>query len=115
MLYWLNKFGYAFRGIFVAIRQEPSVRIHVIVTIAVIAFAVWLKVSLVEAALLALAIGGVWTAELMNSALERLARVFEKRDDHIRDALDLAAGAVLMMSFAAMAVGVLTLGWRLWS
>jgi diacylglycerol kinase len=114
MQFWLQKFTFAFRGIFVGIVQEPSLRVHVVATLAVIAVAIWLQVSFIEAALLSLAIGGVWTAELMNSALERLARVFDKRDDHLRDALDLAAGAVLMMSFAAVAVGVLTLGWRLW-
>ena len=54
----------------------------------------------------------VLAAELFNTAIERLARAVT-REEHpeIRDALDIAAGAVLMTSIGAGIVGVLMIGW----
>ncbi len=116
MIAWLRKFGYALRGIGVGLQQERSCQVHLAATILVIAAAFWLRVSPVEGALLALCIVGVWAAELLNSALERIVRAMHQPNDpQLRDALDLAAGGVLIMSLGAASVGLLILGPRLWS
>jgi diacylglycerol kinase (ATP) len=50
--------------------------------------------------------GVVWAAELLNTAIERLAdRVSMEREEAIRAVKDAAAGAVLAASLAAAAVG----------
>ena len=55
----------------------------------------------------------VFAAEVFNSALESLARaVTDKTDPHIRDALDIAAGAVLTASLGSVAVGLVLFGHR---
>ena len=95
------------------VRAERHARFHLAATCAVIAFAVILRVKLLEALALTLAIGGVWTAEAFNSALERLAdRVTREHDPLIGEAKDLAAGAVLVSACAALAVGLLVFGSR---
>jgi diacylglycerol kinase len=61
----------------------------------------------VEWAVVALAIGGVLAAELVNSAIEQVARgPVTRRHPRLRDALDIASGAVLVAAAAAVIVGL---------
>jgi len=113
--HWRRKFVYAFRGIAVGVRGERSFVVHFVAALAVVLAAWWLGCTLAEWCVLSLAIGGVLTAELFNSALERLAgAITSEEDPHVRDALDIAAGAVLLASATSVAVGVLVFGSRFW-
>lgn len=113
---WRRKFGYAFRGLALAARAERSFRVHGVAAIAVVLAAAALGCSPWEWCALALAIGGVFAAEFFNSALERLAQAItaEERPE-IRDALDIAAGAVFVAALASVGVGVIVFGCRAWS
>src|SRR5687768_16646727 len=107
----MQKITVAFRGLWEALRQEFHVKVHAVATVLVLILAIWLQISLVEGAILALTIAAVWAAELLNTSLERTARAMNQPNDpHLRDALDMAAGAVLAMSIGAAVVGVLILG-----
>ena len=60
-----------------------------------------------EWCLVALAIGAVLAAEVFNSAIEMLARALDRGpDERIRDALDMASGAVFVTVAAAVIVGL---------
>jgi len=73
---------------------------------AVGALAVVLRVSLAEACLLGLCVTIVLAAETFNTALERLARAAgPEKNEHVRDALDMASGAVLVAAIGAAGVG----------
>jgi diacylglycerol kinase len=110
----IQRFRWAFRGAWLAIRQEANFRIHLVVALAVVSAAVLLRCEWLEWAVLGLCMGLVLTAEMLNSAIERLARAVTRRENpNIRDALDMAAGGVLVAAVAASAVGALVLGWRL--
>jgi diacylglycerol kinase (ATP) len=62
----------------------------------------------------ALAIGAVLAAETFNSALEMLAKALDRGpDERVRDALDMASGAVLVAVGTAIVVGILLFGPRL--
>ena len=62
-----------------------------------------------------LSIALVWSAELFNSSLEQLAKAVDTAEnERIRDALDMAAGAVLLVALGAALVGVMVLGPPLW-
>lgn len=90
-------------------------RVHAMAALAVAAMAWWLRISSIEAAVLALAVGLVIAAEVMNTAVERLAdRVCRERDEGIRLAKDAAAGAVLVAAVAAAMAGLFILGPKLW-
>ncbi|MFM7291339.1 MAG: diacylglycerol kinase, partial [Planctomycetia bacterium] len=57
--------------------------------------------------LLALAIGLVLMAEILNTAIESLARgPGSRRHPRLRDALDMAGGAVLVAAMTAAVVGL---------
>lgn len=112
----LASFGYAIQGIRTALLSEPHLRFHALATAAVVALGAWLRVSRHDWALLALAVGAVWTAELLNTAVETIINLVSP-DFHplAGRAKDVAAGAVLLMALAAVVVGLLVFGPPLWA
>lgn len=111
---WQQKFADAFRGCSRAFRSQSSFAVHVTVAVAVVAAAAWFRVAAIEWCLLSLAIGGVLTAEVFNTALESLARgPGSRRHPRLRDALDMASAAVLTAAATAAIVGVVVFAPRL--
>jgi diacylglycerol kinase len=102
------------RGIALLLAQEPNARLHALATVAAIALGLWLGLWASEWCWIALAIGLVWVAEALNSALEALAdAVHPERDARIGSAKDLAAGAVLAAAIVSAVIGALVFGPRL--
>ncbi|MEE2738893.1 MAG: diacylglycerol kinase [Planctomycetota bacterium] len=100
--HWSRKFVSSFEGILYSFRHHSSFYVHIPITISVILIAIFLEVALWEWITIILCIGMVLIAELFNTALETLARaITEQRNDHIRIALNIAAGAVLLASLTA--------------
>ena len=101
-----NRFRCAGRGVWLAARDH-NMRLMFVAGLAVVALAGVFDVSATSWVVLLLCIGLVLTAEAMNSALEALAdRVEAGHDEGIRTVKDLAAGAVLLASGLAAAVGI---------
>ena len=67
-----HSFRDAFRGVAVLLATQHNARIHAVATLAVLAVGFWLGCTRVEWAVLVLAIGLVWLAEGVNTALEAL-------------------------------------------
>ncbi|MFM8565966.1 MAG: diacylglycerol kinase family protein [Bacteroidota bacterium] len=106
----LEAFKAAFRGVGIAWLHERHLKLHTVGMVSVCCVAAYVEVSRIEWAILLLCFGLVTSLEYANSALERLAnRVTSERDPLIRDAKDMAAGAVLVASIAAAGVGLLIL------
>ena len=100
--------GVAFRGFKLGVRGESSFAVHFFFAVLVVMAAVVLGCDRTEWCLLVGCIGLVLTAELFNSCLETLFRCLdEKTRDRAWPALDIAAGAVLLASLTAAAVGLL--------
>jgi undecaprenol kinase len=86
------------------------VRIHAVAALAVVLLGALLRVSATSWALLALAIGLVLSAELLNTALEAAVDLVSPEDHPLaKQAKDVAAAAVLVASLAALAVAVFVL------
>ena len=103
---WSKKFRDANRGVSVGVRGQSSFTVHFIAAGLVITAGALLHVSHTEWCLLALCIAMVLTAEMFNSALERLARAITQHDSqHVADALDIGSAAVLLTAVAAAIVG----------
>lgn len=109
---WVRKFTDALRGLKIAFRSEINFFVHLFV--AVIAGVAGGIVTMTDErwCIFILCVAVVLSAELFNTAIERLARAVT-REEHpeVRDALDIAAGAVLTVSIGAGIVGVLMIGW----
>src|SRR2546428_13934731 len=104
----LDSFNYAFEGIIHVLRTQRNLRIHFLVAIAVIAAAAALGVDRIELIVLLLAIAFVLVAEMVNSAIEGAIDVSTTSfDPNAKLAKDIAAGAVLISSAVAVALGYL--------
>lgn len=111
--HWSLKFRNAFRGIGIGVHGQTSFYAHFAITTLVFAAATYLQVSLIEWCVLLLCIGLVLSAELMNSCIERLAKVITSDyNEDVRDGLDIASGAVLMAAIFAAMVGTIILVFR---
>lgn len=104
-------FRHALREIASAYRAEPNLRIHSLATILVLAMAAWLRLAAGDWAVLILVIGLVWTAELVNTAIEASVDLASPQiHPTAKLAKDTAAAAVLIAAITAVLVGLLILG-----
>jgi len=103
-----ESFACAFRGIAALLKSEVHARIHLTATMAVIALGWWCEITRNEWIAVALAIGLVWVAEALNTAIEYVADLAHP-DEHpeVKKLKDLAAAAVLFASIVALIVGLL--------
>ena len=111
---WWEKFRDAFIGLKLGVRGQSSFFVHVFSAAAVIVVAAVLGVSLIEWCLLLLCIAGVLTAEMLNTALESMAKaITDQHDPHLRISLDVGSAAVLLASAGAAVVGTIIFANRL--
>jgi diacylglycerol kinase (ATP) len=102
----LDSFNYAFEGIIHVLRTQRNLRIHFLIAVGVIVAALAVGVDRIEMILLLLAIAFVLVAEMLNSAVEGAIDVSTTSfDPNAKLAKDVAAGAVLIASITALAVG----------
>jgi diacylglycerol kinase len=108
-------FGYAFTGLWYALRTQRNARVHLLAAILVTSAGVLLHVSALEFAMLYIAIAGVFIAEMFNTVFE-ICVDLAKPEYHplARIAKDVAAGAVLLSALLAVVIGVFVLGPHLW-
>jgi len=107
---FLGKFQCAFRGIAAGTRGQSSFFVHLVIAALVIGRGVWLEVTAIEWCLLALCIAVVLALELFNSCIESLARAIDRqRNEQLRNALDIASGAVLVGAIGSAVVGLVIL------
>lgn len=102
----LWSFDYAIQGIIYALRTQRNMRLHALATGVVLFGALWFRISRFELIALLFAIAFVLVAELANTALETVVDLSaEGFDPSAKIAKDVAAGAVLVASMNALAVG----------
>src|SRR4030088_3594552 len=104
----VRSFRQAVAGILRMIRCQHSAWIHGAATLVVLVAAFLLRISAGDWCWIILAISIVWTAEALNTAFEFLADA-ASAEFHplVRDAKDVAAGAVLLTAIAAAIIGAI--------
>ena len=111
---WNRKFHDALRGIKEGVRGQSSFFIHFFAAAVVVAAGAVLGVSFIEWCILLLCIIGVLTTEMLNSALESMARaITSESDPHLGNSLDIGSAAVLTVSLGASLIGTIIFGNRL--
>lgn len=103
-----SSFNDALQGIIYVVRNERNMRNHMVIGLLVIILAAVLGVSRLELVVLILTIGGVFVAELVNTAIEEVVNLITA-DYHPLAAIikNVAAGAVLVAAGVAASVGYL--------
>ena len=98
-------FKYAFRGIVESIQDENNLLVQFSASMLVITFAVFLRCTFAEWAILVITCFLVVCLEMVNTSIENLCdKITLEKDDKIRKVKDIAAGAVLMMSICSVIV-----------
>jgi len=107
---FLDSLNCSIEGVLWAVKTQRHMLLHLLAAVAVLLLALTLRLTLLEFALLALAIILVLFAELLNTALEVVVDLVSP-DYHplARRAKDVAAGAVLVASIGAVIMGYLAL------
>jgi diacylglycerol kinase (ATP) len=104
----LESFNFAFEGVIHVLRTQRNMRIHFAIAAAVLVAALALGVDKGELIALLLAISFVLIAEMINTALEAGIDVATTSFDPLAKlAKDIAAGAVLIATINAVAIGYL--------
>jgi diacylglycerol kinase (ATP) len=103
---WFDSFNDAASGLVRAARTQRNIRLHLLFALGAVVAAVTLHLSTPEFVLVALVVGLVLVAELLNSALEGLVDlVVEHEHPLARAAKDVAAAAVLVAAAIALTCG----------
>jgi diacylglycerol kinase (ATP) len=101
----------AFTGVVFVIRVERNARLHLIIALLVFILSVALGISDAELAAVFFAVILVFTAEIVNTALEKTLDLIEPKDSgQVRVIKDIAAGAVLVSALGAAAIGIAIFG-----
>jgi len=104
---FLRGFLHASRGVLLALKTQRNMCVHALASVGVGIMGFVFQIARWEWCAVILACGLVLMAELLNTAIEWLAdRVSKEREEAIRNIKDASAGAVLMASVAAAAIGV---------
>lgn len=105
---------FAFRGIVFLLRTQTNARIHLAAAVVVIGAGFGFEITRAEWLAVIAAIGLVWTAEGLNTAIEALVDLVSPEQHPLAGrAKDVAAGAVLLAAIAAAVIGLLVFGPRL--
>lgn len=106
----LFSFKYAFEGLRHVIVSQRNAWIHAVITLAVVILAAFLHLNFQDWALLVLAIGLVWTAEIFNTALETLVDLVSPQPHPLAKIVkDVSAAAVLVSATASILIGLFIL------
>lgn len=102
-----NSIKYANKGLRAALKSQKNFRFQLVISILVVSAALFLKFNQIEMCLIIFAIGFVLAAELFNSVIEFSldALYHNKKNILVGLAKDMSAGAVLIATLTAVAIG----------
>ena len=107
----VKSFGYAFAGLWTAIKTERNLKIHPAVAVLVVILGLYLGLSALHWCLVVFAIGFVLVSELFNTSVERLSDEIGngKQSSSIKAVKDISAAAVLFSALTALVIGIFVL------
>ncbi len=106
----IKSFGYAFEGIFTALKNERNMRVHFVCMVYMYFFLLaydFFEITKTQFAIIFIANGFVIGSELINTAIEAAVNMHGEEHTYFgKVAKDTAAGAVLVFAISAVACGI---------
>jgi diacylglycerol kinase (ATP) len=106
----IKSFGYAFQGVFTALKSERNMRIHTVCMLYMYFFLFFFdffEITRTDLAIIFIANGLVVGAELINTSIEATVNLYgENHTEFGKIAKDCAAGAVLVFAIFSVLCGV---------
>lgn len=107
----VQSFQFAFYGIWHTLKTQRNAQIHITIALIIFILGLTLNLTLTDWAILALTMGFVMAAEMVNTAAESAMDIITTDfNPYVKIVKDVAAGAVLVAAITAVVVGVLILG-----
>ncbi len=111
---FLLSFKYAWQGFLSFLQSEQNTRVHLFFSVLVVILAFYFRVGRSEWLALLICIAMVWSAEIFNTAIEKLADVVSPEyHEKIKMVKDLAAAAVLVCAILSVIIGTIIFGNKL--
>jgi diacylglycerol kinase len=106
--FFIKSLNYAIQGILYTIKTQSNMRFHVVAGILVVILGIFFRITTIEWLFIITAISVVIIAECVNTAIECTIDLITK-EHHIlaKHSKDTAAGAVLIASIMAIAIGTI--------
>lgn len=105
---FFSSLKFAWQGLRTGFATERNLKYHLLGLLLNLPLMIFLPVSRTEIGVILLCIGGVITAEFLNTALEKLCDVVQPNfDRRIGQIKDLSAGAVLFFVIITLVVAVI--------
>ena len=107
----VRSFKHAIAGWWFVISTQKNAWVHMLATTCVIILSLWLNLPARDWAVLFLAIGLVWIAEFLNTALEAVVDLASPSNHPLaKVGKDVGAAAVLIAAMISIVVGLLIMG-----
>ena len=107
----IKSFGFAFKGLASAFREQLNLRIHLLALTVVVAMGFYFDIKAWEWCVLILAVSLVFSLELINSAMENLTDLVTREQNPLAGKVkDISAAAVFVASIASLIIGVIIFG-----
>jgi diacylglycerol kinase (ATP) len=104
----IRSFRHAFAGLRTMLSTQHNAWIHAGMTLVALGLGVALSLTRSEWCWIVIAIVSVWTAEALNTAFELLCDVAAPEfHPRVKQAKDVAAGAVLLCALGSLVIGLL--------
>lgn len=104
---FLNSFKFACQGLKYAFTYEQNMLVHILITVLVIVFGIFLNISVIEWLFCFIVIGLVIATELINTAIEAVVDlVTEEKKMLAKIAKDTASAAVFVFALVAVCSGL---------
>ncbi|HLL78103.1 MAG TPA: diacylglycerol kinase family protein [Ktedonobacteraceae bacterium] len=109
-------FGFAFSGLWFALRTQVNMQVHIALGILAVVLGIVLRISPVEFAIISLTIGIVLILEMLNTVIELCVDLASPEYHPLaKRAKDAAAGAVLLSAILSIVVALFIFGPHLWA
>ncbi|NAY90801.1 diacylglycerol kinase family protein [Muricauda sp. JGD-17] len=104
----IKSVGIAFKGLFLLLRTESSIKIQFVIALLMTAVGFYFDISAMEWVMQLFAIGLVMGTEGVNTAIEKLSDYVQpNKDPKIGFLKDISAGAVMIVSIIASIIGLI--------
>jgi diacylglycerol kinase (ATP) len=104
----LKSIRYAYEGVDAFFASQHNAIIHLVLTVVAFMAAIFFNVSKTEMIAIIIVSALVWSAELFNTVVEKLADLVSKEfDPRIKFIKDVSAAAVLLSAIAALLTGAI--------
>lgn len=106
---WLKKFGYAFRGLYTSLKEEPSLVVHFIIAAIVLIVSVILykQMTVADWSIIVILIAIIISMELLNTAIENVVDVVTfEYNEKAKKIKDISAAATLILTIASVIIGL---------